>query len=470
MRKIAGFCCMFALTFGALASFAANQPKVLLHSTIKGSPIKAGSIKYLGPDHFKLNNLKAQNHLSTAMNQKIVAMQRGATYRNCSGIITIPCFSSWFITGYRNSVYTYTMVGRSPTAGGTTTIPTHVIPLETWLIGPDNTTILYDFNPQAANGNQPFSPLNDVQLLMQGPIFANNLYPGGGGLAADNGQYNDTGFRASFTGIKKANWHTLLGAPTFPKVNYVQVLFFNNGDWTCLHGSGPPCTGDDFPVVNIDTISNIFAQILGPANENVPSTEIPIIETDFVTAFDPSNGGCCVLGFHMSNPGNEGPNSISVWTWGTFIPKANNPFTPFGNDVMVLTHETSELYHDPFVGEGGLLGVVLVSPWVDGSVSFAQANLETGDAVEAMNASDVIFPLTQNTSGGSYTYSEQNVAILPWFTRNPKAAPCGYVRDCGRGGLGVYSWPDTKVLNAGHDPSGWGYGEAPAGFFFGPPF
>ena len=183
MRKVIGFCCIFALTFGALASFAASQRKVVLKSTIKGTPIKKGSIKNLGPDHFSLNSFKAQNHLSAAMNQKLATAQKGATYKNCAGIITIPCFSSWFITGYRNSVYTYTMVGQSPTAGGTTTIPSHVIPLETLLVGPDNTTVLYDFDPQAANGNQPFSPLNDVQLLTEGPIFANNPYPGGGGLA-----------------------------------------------------------------------------------------------------------------------------------------------------------------------------------------------------------------------------------------------------------------------------------------------
>ncbi len=467
MRKVAGFGCIFALTFCALASFAASQQKVFLKSTIKGSPVKAGSIKYLGPDHFKLNSFKAQNHLSTAMNQKLAKMQKGASYNNCAGIITIPCFSSWFITGYRNSVYTYTMVGHSPVAGGTTTIPTEVIPLETLLIGPDNVTVLYDFDPQAPNGNQPFSPLTDAQLLTEGPIFASNSYPGGGGLAADTGQYNDTGFRASFNGIKKANWHTLLGAPIFPTVRYIQVLYWNNGDWACVSGSGPVCASGDFPVVNIDSISNIFGQLLGPAYENVPSTEVPIIETDFVTAFVPNGGGCCVLGFHDARPGNEGGNSINVWTWGTFIPKANNPFAPFGNDVMVLTHETSELYHDPFVETSGLIGIVLVAPWLDGSVSFAQANLETGDAVEAMNDTDVIYPITQNTSGGMYTYSEQNVAILPWFTRNPKAAPCGYVRNCGPG---VYSWPDTTVLNGGHDPNGWGYGEGPAGFYFGPPF
>ena len=231
-------------------------------------------------------------------------------------------------------------------------------------------------------------------------------------------------------------------------------------------GSAPPCTSGDIPVVNINSISNIFAQILGPSYENVPSTEIPIILTDYVTAFDPSSG-CCVLGYHSANQGNEGGNSISVWTWSTFIPASNNPFSPFGNDIMVLSHETSELYHDPFVGSSGTIGIVLVAPWLDGSVSFAQANLETGDAVEAMNDTDVIYPIIQNTSGGMYTYSEQNVAILPWFTRNPKAAPCGYVRNCGPG---VYSWPDTTVLNAGHDPNGWGYGEGPAGFYFGPPF
>jgi hypothetical protein len=110
------------------------------------------------------------------------------------------------------------------------------------------------------------------------------------------------------------------------------------------------------------------------------------------------------------------------------------------------------LYNDPFVN-------TLVSPWVDGSVSFAQANLETGDAVEAMADVDAIYHVPL----GGFTYHVQNEALLQWFTRNPGAPAVGP-------GPGVYSWPNTNTLNNGHNPAGWVYGEGPAGFFFGPPF
>jgi len=256
--------------------------------------------------------------------------------------------------------------------------------------------------------------------------------------------------------VKAANWHTTLNAPTFPSVHYIELLYYNNGDWACYSGLLPPCTSSgDFPVVNINSISNIFEQILGPGGENVPSTEVPIILTDFVTAFIPgSGGGCCVLGYHSAQPGNEGGNSVLVWTWATFIPQSsNNPFAPFGYDTFVLSHEMSELYHDPFVD-------TLVSPWIDGSASFAQANLETGDAIEAMNDVDSDYHVPLVTTGGTYTYHTQNEAILQWFTRNPEGPPVGP-------GPGVYSWPNTNTLNNGHPCTSqtFVYGEGPAGFY-----
>lgn len=248
---------------------------------------------------------------------------------------------------------------------------------------------------------------------------------------------------------------------------WIQFLEFNNGDWTCFFGSGPPCASGDFPVVNISTISNNFTFILSveaPANSTVP-----IIVTDFLTAFEPSSGNCCVLGFHTAQTGVVDPAGILVWTWGTFIPHAGsngftNPFGVFGNDTMVLSHELSELYNDPFVNTS-------VSPWVDGGVSFAQANLETGDVIEGMNAADVIYNVPLMPGGNPYTYTLQNVALLQWFTRNPLGPVTGP-------GPGVYSWPNTHTLNNGHNPAGpcapnpgcWTYGEGSAGFFFGPPY
>jgi hypothetical protein len=118
-----------------------------------------------------------------------------------------------------------------------------------------------------------------------------------------------------------------------------------------------------------------------------------------------------------------------------------------------LSHETSELYHDPFVN-------TLVSPWIDGSATFAQGNLETGDVIEAMHDADSDYHVQLTTTGGPYTYHTQNEALLPWFTRNPEGPPVGP-------GPGVYSWPDTNTLNNGHpcNTQTFVYGEGPGGFY-----
>jgi len=452
MRKILGLFCILALAFGSLASFAATKKVVILKSTTKGSPIPDGYIKVLGPDHYSLSRYKAQNHLSAQMIQKIAAQQKGVQFHNCTGFISIPCFNSWFITGYRNSVYTYSMVGHSPKAGGTTGLDNEVIGLELQLIGSDNVTVVYDQDP-----NKPQDlGLSDVSLEVQGPLFdATVAYPGGGGLPADTGQFVDTTFRASFHGVKAANWHTRLNTPRFPTHHYIGQLFLTNGDWAlaCCDQNH-----NNFPAVNINSINSIFLQVVGPTGENNPSTEVPIILTDYVTAFVPNGGGCCVLGFHSANQGNEGPGSVQVWAWATFIPQTSpNPFAPFGYDSFVMSHEVSELYHDPFVQTGG----TSVSPWEDGSASGAQGNLETGDAIEAMHDADSDYHVPLVTTGGAYTYHTQNEALLPWFERNPEAPEVGP-------GPGVYSWPNTHTLNNGHpcNTQTFVYGEGPAGFFF----
>ena len=447
MRTISGLLCILALTFGAVAGFAADKEVRILKSTTKGKPIPPGSIKFLGPDNHSLASYKAQNHLSAATNQLIKnTALKAPAFHNGTALNTIPYFQNWFITGTRNSVYPYSMVGQSPPAGGTTGINNQIIPLVTVL--QEGGVTLYTFDPTIANDPQG----TDISLTTQSPLYdATTKYPG---PPADTGQFLDTSMRAEFNSVRKADWHTLLNPPSSSGIVWIQQLEYNNGDWACVSGEAPPCTS--FPVVNINTISNNFGFIL--AVENPPNSTVPIIETDYVTAFVPG-GGCCVLGYHSTQPGTNPPgaNSVLVWTWASFIPQSNNPFAPFGDDVMVLSHELSELYNDPFVATGG----TAVSPWVDGSVSFAQANLETGDVIEGMAAADVVYPVPLAPNGQAYTYTIQNVALLAWFTRNPLHG-------------GLYSWPNEHTLSQcphvqSSTPS-WCYGEGSAGFFFGPPY
>lgn len=447
MRKTLSSLAVLGLTLVTATAFAQKNYR-MLPTTTSGSPIKLSGKAQFDPH----SPLKAQNRLSSTMNAFLIKEKSGASYRNGT-VNTIPYFDSWFITGGgHNSIYTYSIVGHSPKTGGTTTVNNQIIPLITALSFRGQ--IIYTFDPTANTDGD-----TDVNLLAQSPLYnASTTYPG---PPADTGQMLDTLQRAQYNGVRAANWHTVLAPPSSSGIVWIQTLIWENGDWACEAGETPsPTCAASFPVFNINTISNNFSTILSaemPANNTVP-----IIVTDWLTAFDPA-GGCCILGYHTAQAGIQDPSGILVWTWGTYIPHnadngMTNPFGAFGNDIMVLSHELGELFDDPFVNTA-------VSPWVDGSVSFAQGNLENGDTIEAMSAADVVYPVTLNTSVGPYTYNEQNLSTLAWFTRNPLSGA-------------LYSWPNEHTLSQFAHPAGctaafscsWIYGEGSAAFYFGPPY
>ena len=458
MRKLLCSLTTLALIVASVASFAANRNVTYKYvpKTNSGKPIPKGFIKFQGYDTHDMSQFKAQNHLSYAMNQHILnhALQaRRGSFVNCA-IDTIPCFQSWFITGHRNSVYPFTIVGQNPAAGGTTLIDNQIIPLITVLQVGGVPFYVFDpttaTDPQGAASVPSIGPGTDTGLLSQSPLYdATTTYVG---PPPETGQYNDSHQRVSFRKVAAANWHTVLNTNFSSGVIWVQMLEWNNGDWACRGTETPPCTS--FPVFNINVISGNFSFIL--SGENPPVTEVPIILTDWLTAFDPSSGACCILGFHTAQPSGPG---VLVWTWGTWIPyNRDNGFTNpfkggFGSNSMVLSHEVDEIFNDPFVNTA-------VAPWVDGSVTFAQANLETGDAIEAMAAADVLFDVTLTTTGGPFVYVVQNVPTLEWFFRNPYNG-------------GIYSWPNEGSLSHNpHVPGActtgptWVYGQGSAGFFF----
>jgi hypothetical protein len=465
MRKLLCSLTLLALTFAAVGGFAATKPRVYKYvpKTTSGKPVPKGSIKFKGFDPASMAAFKAQNHLPYAMNQKIknaglLAKKNG--YINGT-LDTIPYFSSWYITGNRNSIYPFSMVGQDPSAGGTTGVNTQIIPLISVLLVGGVTVYTFDptvaVDPQGAASVPSVGPGVDTGLFAQSPLFdATTTYPG---PPPQTGQVIDTAQRTAFRATAAANWHTTFNAPYSSGVTWIQFLEYNNGDWACLFGSTPPCAAGDFPVVSIDTISNNFAFILSA--EAPPNNTFPIILTDWLTAFEGIPANCCVLGYHATQPGIVDPSGPLVWTWGTYIPYAadnglTNPFGGFGYNSMVLSHEMAETVNDPFVQAGG----TSVSPWVSGGLTFAQANLEVGDVIEDMNLPDVVYPVPLTTTGGLFTYNLQNTALLEWFTRNPLNG-------------GIYSWPSEHTLGQAPHIDGtcaggptWAYGQGSGGFFF----
>lgn len=468
MRKLLSSLIILALAFTAVGAFAVTRYNPKSHTlktvpkTTSGSPVKqSGAIK---ADPHSMANWHAVNKLSPAMNAKIKAQQKGSFVNGT--IDTIPYFNGYFFTGDgKNSVYTYSMLGQSPAAGGTTTIQTEIIPLISIL--EVSGVPYYIFDP-AGYYVPPADQDTDANLMAEGPLFdTTTTYPG---PPAQTGQFEDGFSRTQFRKVAKSNWHTVLGpnsttGTVFGPYIWQQFLEFDNGDWAlycCDTNSNP------FPAFDINVISNNFAYILSYPGEIATTTNniFPLILTDYLFATE--GGGCCIGGYHSAQPGSFDPNGVLIWAWAAWVPAnidqgVTNPFGPggFGSDDMAWSHEIGEAIDDPFVQTNG----TLVPAWIDGSASFAQGNLEVGDAIEAMAPVDSIGTWPVNVASGTYDYHMQNLATLEWFTRNPVNG-------------GVYSWPNVHTLSQFNMVPGcqtpgvcsWIYGQGAAGFFFGPPY
>ncbi|GAC1653157.1 MAG: hypothetical protein NVS9B15_13790 [Acidobacteriaceae bacterium] len=368
--------------------------------------------------------------------------RKGANFRNGT-VDTIPYFDNWFITGSRNSVYTYSMIGHNPKAGGTTTFIALMLPVSLYLndaLG--NPVYVLD----ATNGGAcSADPTSVAGRVANSPIFNTASY---GGPSPQTGQYDDANQRVTFRNSMSPSWHTVqnLQNADCSSHGYWQVGL-PPGTWAELvDNNNNPIA----PVVDIEVMFPLFQQILALDNlfYGTPNSTMVMFNSPTASMFDAFNGGCCIGGFHTADPGYANPAGISVWMWADYIEPGvfGDVFTDPFHDTGPLSHEMSEAFNDPFVNTN-------VAAWVDGNVSFAQGNLETGDAIEAMLPADNSVHVNMN----SYNYTLQNEALLDWFTRNPYSG-------------GLYSWPNANTLSVPHNPAGWVYGQGSAGFFFGPPF
>jgi hypothetical protein len=89
----------------------------------------------------------------------------------------------------------YTLAGRDPAVGGTTTIPTVLVPI----------TLSFETKK---NAGKPFlmDAVPDVARILRSPVFSDFAFPVGGVT-----QYADAMLRATFP--KAEGWHTRLGKP-----------------------------------------------------------------------------------------------------------------------------------------------------------------------------------------------------------------------------------------------------------------
>jgi hypothetical protein len=347
------------------------------------------------------------------------------------GVDTIATFESYFYdpgfdtNGLNRYTWQYRMVGRAPVgendnsnASPVTRFRAPVVPVTVDLRNADG-------SPRFVNGQRLISsPAAYVAPTLASPIFQ----PTGYSSSFTPTQFTDAILRAEFYGTASQQWHTLLDPSVQPGLTMVLVagtyLFSLNSDGTC-------CA---FILVDENTFSNALFPSSGPATVVAQAITAGEITTQDISTFlfpntflylngDPNQ--CCVVGFHSYAVGaGDQSNGLKerryVFDYSSWV--TAGLFGPSGvADVAVLSHELTETFNDPFIGN--------LVPWWLAPNGSCQNDLETGDVIEGLpNAIKTIYL-------GGIAYHVQNEALLQWFAGQTPSTAIN----------GAYSYPDPVL-------------------------
>jgi chitinase len=315
----------------------------------------------------------------------------------------------------------YTLVGRDPAQGGTTTIPTVLVP------------VTLSFEAKKTDG-KPFlmDAGADVARVLRSPVFSSFDFSHG-----NTTQYADAMLRATFP--KAEGWHTVLGKPevkpvtiTVP-VGYGYVLTSKK-------------TGGSLAVVDVEFLQReLFKQI--PRQDGKLVVAVTHNTTYYVEG-DATE--CCSWGTHGvdSSTGNS-------FVLGSYLHDA--PAIVEDRDVQPLTQQLAEFINDPLHDPLLRAGTGVSAPGNKFPGWMRLASVSAGDqgrcgGTGVASAYFLLEPTNTNPKNnipsskafvahvGDGVFHLQNVALLPWYT--------GASGDIGR----TYSFPDAQVLTGAAQP------------------
>lgn len=328
---------------------------------------------------------------------------------------TVPTFE------YKATQKSYTLVGRDPARGDTTTIPSLLVPI----------TLSFEAAMKSVGQRSVMDARGDVARVLRSPIFSKFLFPAGG-----NTQYADALLRASFP--KASEWHTLLGNPQTESLSITVPVGFG---YTLTSKS----TGKSLAVVDVEFLQKeIFKRI---PKENGKLIIAVTHNTIYYAAGDATV--CCSWGTHGidSATGNS-------FVLGSFVDVAP-PLVEDG-DVQPLTQQLGEFMndplHDPLIyGRNAKIPGNAFPPWLRpvsiykgqpgacGGTGVASTYFLLGPT-DANPRSEIPVSKSFVARMGGSVYHLQNVALLPWYIG----------RSAGLGA--TYSFPDSTVLSERAQP------------------
>lgn len=344
-----------------------------------------------------------------------LATNQQATGFSLANVISVPNFQGSFSS--RGKTWPFTMLGNSPAAGATTSVPAHIIAVSLKLQNAD----LVTFTTVSVAAFQ--TP------LLNSPNFKPFNYSSGSGI-----QYADAVQRAEFFHTMKSTWHTALSPVNLAHTLTLTVPRFTtitlNGKKTQVRTYFTGKSSDGRTTVFLldqffnQQISTIVNNEINAGRFTTRAVNIALFPNTFLYAVNSSGGmgACCTVGFHTFFSNGASPESRWIFAYASWI--SPGVFGGGFQDVTAVSHEISEAFNDPFLNN-------LVPAWqFPGQSGTCQDNLETGDPVEVLSSS--VFPV--HVSG--ITYHPQTEALLQWFEqKSPSSAISG-----------AFSYPNTRSL------------------------
>ncbi len=321
----------------------------------------------------------------------------------------------------------YTLMGKDPAQGHTTTIPTVVVP------------VTLSFEAKKVAG-KPFEMdgVQDLPRVLQSPVFGRVRYETGGAT-----QYADALLRSTFP--RATEWHTLLGRPEIKSVKVTVPVGYG------YILTSKKDRGAAFAVVDLEFLQReIFKQV--PKQDG----KLVIAVTHNTTFYADGDATiCCSWGTHGVDTATG--NSFVL---GSYIHGA--PSVVEDSDVQPLTQQLAEFVNDP-LHDTFVHGRNVTQPgnnfpaWMRVGDQTGCGGTGVGTPYFLLEPTNTNrknnFPVSKGFAAhrGGTTYHLQNVALLPWYVGAAE-------------GLGTtYSFPDASVLTEAAKPCPTGFGRPGGG-------
>jgi chitinase len=318
---------------------------------------------------------------------------------------TVPTFTGSFVTNGKQ--YSYTIAGQKPELGGTTAIPTVVVPL----------SLSFEASGGRNGRKATMNAEGDVREVLRSPIFQPYAF------ATGNTQYGDAVQRAQFyKTAAKTGWHTLLGKPHVTPAIQIDIPSANG---YVLHSKR---TGKSLAVVDLDFVQKELFQRL--ASTGAGPGKLLIALTKNVAFYSLGDATvCCSVGTHGAQLDSSG-SSAQAFVIGSYFDEG---VIPHYTDIQGITQQVAEWMNDPLHGYRTNEFPRWLKPPSNvgcggGGESSSYLLEQPTDYLPAANS-------TRVTANGKVHHLE-NIALLPWFAQS----------DAEETVQGAYSFPDTKAL------------------------